>query len=799
MRLPRFRSLKTALLFAAVILFLQLLIAGINLYLNWQKSSIQSHRNTFYFIEKQYLNRLATEAPRVVSDSHLGHLTEEYRKLSDHIRQSGIPLPVNLLEERITLNRKKHTYRTKQQEVHNRISEIMITLATSVSYIHEHHMAYLRNTIRYGSHPDTNPSSSFTKSSSQEGSELDKIESATSIQTNLLEVFAIFSLLERDSVPPVIQDMFDTAMTKLYGALDMFENYSLDAQDGLLVEELIVNGSVIERSFTELLNYKNALSLLKLDARKNKDDFLSALDMASSETEKRYSALLARLDFTVKSLIVLSALLLISLLLLGYRLMQTLSRSLTETHLIRNDLNHRIPEKQASFEEFELFFTTLNMVAATATSRMNELTAIQSELENRVAQRTTELHRKNIELETEIKNKEYQQLEQLRLEEKLSRAQKMEALGTLAGGVAHDLNNILSAIINYPELMLLDLPDDHKMRQPLLNIQNSGRKAAVIVQDLLTMARRGVAQQEPIDFNKLIFSFLESPEGKAIFSSYPGVSLETSLQENAGIMRGSKIHLQKTIMNLLTNAAESITNEGTVTIQTSAAYIDRPIGNYDHVKEGEYIKLCIMDTGIGISQEDREHIFEPFFTTKSLGRSGSGLGMSVVWGTVKDHGGYIDIHSRKMEGTTFELYFPRVREDRELSMDDTTQHLRGGKGESILVIDDVQEQRDIATLMLTRLGYEVTSLSSGEAAINYLQENTVDLLVLDMIMHPGIDGLDTYKQIIQIHPGQKAIIVSGFSENEKVAEVQRLGSGMFINKPYTLKDIGTAVRSELDK
>ena len=182
-----------------------------------------------------------------------------------------------------------------------------------------------------------------------------------------------------------------------------------------------------------------------------------------------------------------------------------------------------------------------------------------------------------------------------------------------------------------------------------------------------------------------------------------------------------------------------------------------------------------------------------------MGRSGTGLGMAVVWGTVKDHKGYIDIESTEGEGTTFTIYFPVTREEPVkdeslLSIDDYM-----GRGESVLVVDDVAEQREIASKMLIKLGYSVTSVPSGEEAVEYVRNNSIDLLVLDMIMAPGIDGLDTYKRILQLHPGQKAIMASGFSETDRVKEAQKLGAGAYIRKPYTMGKIGLAIKKELEK
>jgi len=389
--------------------------------------------------------------------------------------------------------------------------------------------------------------------------------------------------------------------------------------------------------------------------------------------------------------------------------------------------------------------------------------------------------------------------ERKRLETSLHKAQKMEAIGTLAGGVAHDLNNVLAGVVSYPELVLMAMPENSPYRQYILKIQKSGEKAAAIVQDLLTLGRRGIVVVEVVNLNDVVSEYLKSPEYETLQSYHPGTHLETHLEKDTLNILGSPIHLSKTVMNLISNAAEAMPEGGRVTVSTENRYINSPIIGYDNFKEGDYVVLTIADTGTGISPDDIEKIFEPFYTKKKMGRSGTGLGMAVVWGTVEDHNGYIDVKSTEGKGTTFTLYFPVTREKLPEDEPAPTVASYSGNGESILVIDDVEEQRNIASGMLEALGYSVVSVSSGEDAVEYLKTRKVDLLVLDMIMDPGMDGHNTYKKIIEMYPGQKAIIASGFSETDRVKELQDLGAGAYIKKPFFLEKIGMAVKKELEK
>jgi len=388
--------------------------------------------------------------------------------------------------------------------------------------------------------------------------------------------------------------------------------------------------------------------------------------------------------------------------------------------------------------------------------------------------------------------------EQKQLQDQLQQAQKMEAIGTLAGGVAHDLNNILSGLVSYPELLLMDIPEDSPLRKPILTIQDAGQKAAVIVQDLLTLARRGVAITEVVNLNDIVYDHLESPEHEKLKSFHRGVEFEINLAPDLLNILGSPVHLSKTIMNLLSNATEAMPEAGTITMSTSNQYLDRPVRGYEDVQEGDYVVLSVVDSGVGISEEDLARIFEPFYTKKAMGRSGTGLGMAVVWGTIKDHNGYIDIESTFGKGTRFDLYFPVTRrEPVEKRAAVAINEFMGS--ERILVVDDIKQQREIASEILTKLGYSVATVSSGEEAVEYMKDNSADLLILDMIMDPGIDGLDTYKKILELHSSQKAIIASGYSKTERVEEAQKLGAGQYIKKPYTLEKIGVAVRDELKK
>lgn len=428
-----------------------------------------------------------------------------------------------------------------------------------------------------------------------------------------------------------------------------------------------------------------------------------------------------------------------------------------------------------------------------------ELRQYKDELQQLVEKRTSELMESNHRLKQEIVEREKANKEKMDLEISLKRAEKMEAVGILAGSVAHDLNNILGGILSYPELILLEMPKASPLRRRILAIKQSGERAAAVVQDLLTLARRGIVAPQVVNMNQIISTFLKSPEFRNFSAEHPGISIETDLHEQLLSMAGSPVHLSKMILNLVANSIESMPRGGQLNITTKNVYLGQSEELYEVPEEGEYVSVQISDSGEGIAASDLEKIFEPFYTKKVMGRSGTGLGLAIVWGTVKDHKGYVDVQSEVGVGTTFTLFFPATRENASIPEARLGLEEYCGHGQTILVVDDVELQRDICSSILEKLGYNVATVSSGEAAIEYLHSTSVDLLLLDMIMPGRIDGLETYEKIIAMRPGQKVLVVSGFTQTERVKKVLASGAGAYIKKPYTIENLGIAVKEILQE
>lgn len=418
---------------------------------------------------------------------------------------------------------------------------------------------------------------------------------------------------------------------------------------------------------------------------------------------------------------------------------------------------------------------------------------LQNSLQNTieiVQEKTSALEESNTKLKKALKEKQ-------EMQERLIQAEKLEAMGLLAAGVAHDLNNTLTGVTTYPEIMLLNMKPEHELYDSLKIIKSSGDKAATIIQDMLTLSRRGVNVKKVLNLKSIIARYLSSPEFDKLRYFHPDVHIKSEIEDNLKNIYGSDVHLFNVVMNLVSNAMEAIHNDGEVKIRSSVQSLKEDFPGYENIPKGEYVILQICDTGSGISNEDLKRIFEPFFTKKKMGRSGTGLGMAIVQGTVKDHQGYIDVQTSEKTGTRITIYFPMTEDLPQSEGNPFDIGKMKGHGEKILFVDDIKEQREIGENVLKDLGYVPICLESGEKAIEYCQIHTPDFLIVDMVMEPGIDGYETLKAIREIHPDLKAIIISGYSETDRVKKSLGLGNVSFLKKPYAVEDFARSVYSKL--
>ncbi|MCX8110534.1 MAG: transporter substrate-binding domain-containing protein [Syntrophorhabdaceae bacterium] len=394
---------------------------------------------------------------------------------------------------------------------------------------------------------------------------------------------------------------------------------------------------------------------------------------------------------------------------------------------------------------------------------------------------------------TERKKREEQYRE---LQQQFIQSQKMEAIGRLAGGVAHDFNNILTVILGSCELALFDLKNPERIKHRIDDIKKAADRASSLTKQLLAYSRRQIMEMRVININELIIN-LEKMLKRLIGED---IELKIILKEDVGTIKADSAQIEQVIINLAVNARDAMPRGGKLTIETSRVYLDNEYAKkHQDVKPGPHIMLSISDTGVGISDKARQHLFEPFYTTKPKGE-GTGLGLSTVYGIVKQSNGNIWVYSEINKGTTFKIYFPCV----EAKIEDKKDVYKGREishsSETILIIEDEESVRESAAEMLKMQGYNVLKAGSGEEAISICSKyrDTIHLILLDVVI-PGIKGQELFDKIKEIHKEAVVLFMSGYTDNVIVHHGILKEGIEFIQKPFTLENISKKVREVLDR
>jgi len=384
-----------------------------------------------------------------------------------------------------------------------------------------------------------------------------------------------------------------------------------------------------------------------------------------------------------------------------------------------------------------------------------------------------------------------------KLNKQMLQAQKMEAVGTLAGGIAHDFNNLLQGILGFTQMLLMEKdgndPDTAKLEQ----IEKAAHRASELTQQLLAFSRKVESNLRPVDLNQeleQVRNLLERTIPKMI-------AIELHLEDHLNVIRADPAQLEQVIMNFGVNARDAMPDSGKLVFETENVTLDEEYCKaHLGARPGRYVLLSISDTGQGMDKETLEHIFEPFFTTKGVG-SGTGLGLAMVYGIIKSHGGYIMCYSEPGEGTTFKIYLPVMEGDPVRNETETNRNaaVPEGGSETILLVDDEEILRDIGKDILEKFGYTVLLAADGESALELYRENPEDisLVILDIVM-PGMGGKKCLEEILKMNPQAKVVMASGYSINGRVKEVLDGGARAFIKKPYELKQMLAEVRKVLD-
>jgi signal transduction histidine kinase len=452
------------------------------------------------------------------------------------------------------------------------------------------------------------------------------------------------------------------------------------------------------------------------------------------------------------------------------------------------DIKSRTHRKDASFSEDELgqigreFHELYSELSASeaALKRLND------ELEARVQKRTAELQEANERLRHEM-------AERRRTEEQLLHAQKMEAVGRLTGGVAHEFNNILTSIMGFGEFLLDGLNKDEPLRRNAEMVVDSAERAAKLTEGLLAYSRKQVTRLEGGDLNSIIGGMHE------ILAALTGENVELALMPSPGSLpvRADRMQMEQVLMNLAGNALDAMPRGGRLTIGSERLEIPEELASsHFQIPPGTYAVLTVTDAGTGMSREQQEKIFEPFFTTKDVGK-GTGLGLSIVYGIIRNHHGFIDVRSEEGKGSSFRMYLPMSAEEPAVATREAAERPLGG-AETILVAEDDTRVRTLLTAILERAGYRVIAASDGEEALRKYREHHdgIALLVMDVAM-PLLGGAEAHEEIRKMNPDIRALFMSGYASDTLPANTLSDERVAFIPKPVSQKKLLRAIREAL--
>ncbi|MBW2083809.1 MAG: response regulator [Deltaproteobacteria bacterium] len=402
-----------------------------------------------------------------------------------------------------------------------------------------------------------------------------------------------------------------------------------------------------------------------------------------------------------------------------------------------------------------------------------------------------------VSLVTDITEQKKAQKERERLEAQLRQAQKMEAVGTLAGGIAHDFRNILQAIFGYCDILMLDLREGEKGYEEIREIQKAASRASELTQQLLTFSRKVESKLRPVNLNDQIRQAY-----KLLGRTLPKtISIDLQLKEKIQKINADPAQIEQVLLNLAINAKDAMPEGGRLLIRTQETFLDDDYcKSHAGARPGKYILLTVTDTGQGMDEATLDHIFEPFYTTKGRGK-GTGLGLAMVYGIVKGHGGYIGCYSKPGEGTSFEIYLPVIEQnDLIINQEEKSRDwVRMGRGEKVLVIDDDQAILDIVEKALSKFGYVVLRATDGRQGLQVYTEvgNIIDVVIVDYMM-PEIDGIETLKEIRKIDPRAKIILASGYPLTKVHEGVIRDNVRGFLTKPFNIEEMLRQIRQVID-
>ena len=371
------------------------------------------------------------------------------------------------------------------------------------------------------------------------------------------------------------------------------------------------------------------------------------------------------------------------------------------------------------------------------------------------------------------------------LHQRLDRTTRMESLGLLAGGLAHDLKNILSPLAAYPDILLSQLPPTSGVHNMIIDIRNAAEEAFDLLSDVQALVQFEEQPRKPVSINQVLQRTIHGAAIQEQLRLHPALELKIQTDSHLPPIYARTHQLSRMMLNLILNAFEAMKGSGLLTLTTEQRILTHTFEGYESIPAGAYVVFKADDRGPGMGSEQVQHIFEPFYSNKKSGSSGLGLGLTVVYNAVHAHDGYVDVESVPGHGTSFNVYFPRPTETVVTPAAPDEQPLNHEcdfAGKTLLLIDDVDTQRIYASRILKTMGFDVTTASGGHQGLELLDQAAYDAVIIDMVM-ADMDGLETLKNIRRKHPTQRCFMASGFSQNSRVQEALQQGASAFLKKP----------------
>jgi signal transduction histidine kinase/CheY-like chemotaxis protein len=764
-----FKSFRAKLHMMLLLLGIIICLMLLNYFMNESVVTLEHDYAEVIAINNHFSNNLAGELASLRNPEKFAKLENSYIRLYESCLLCHESNPGGILLSRNTLLEKIYNNQLAGIQLRKTVNNSLNELTESVRYIHEHHIATLKNFLRRNQlQEDAYLDETIqTKNAVTSAPELDIIQQTVTIQNAIADIIRIFYILKDSHAPLTLQNEFINTISLFYAAVNTFESYSLDAQDGLLMEELLDSGRTFEKSFSELVQLHEIERKLFLQLSDNQKNITAIVSNVTGKVKSNRDRVQNQLTVVKYSSFLFISILILLIIRQGKSIIRSINRLVRETKKIKKDHNYQIKENPKSEEEFRILSRALNSMAGKLTERINKLN-------------------EEIELRTRAEK------EKAETEIKLQRAKQMEAIGTLAGGIAHDFNNLLTAILGNINLATHTLSPDHKIYHNLLDAEKASKRAHKLTTQLLTFSKGGAPIQETASIDEVI------RESAFFILHGSNVDCAMDIPDDLWLVKIDKGQIGQVIQNLTLNADHAMPEGGRITI-TCRNHSEE--GGLPLLQKGPYVRIKVQDQGSGIRSADLSHIFDPYFTTKEKGSiKGSGLGLAITHSIITRHGGIITVESKEGVGTAFTFYLSAVGGKSSIK-EQTEDDIHLGKGK-ILVMDDEAMILTMMNSSLTFLGYETETAESGEQAIKMYEEaaknkTPFQVVIMDLTIPGGMGGKETGEKILADYPDALLLVSSGYAEDPVMINPSQYGFMGALQKPYDLKELSQLLQKLL--